>query len=178
MHDHHHTHEHGPDCGCGSGAHEHGPDCGIHAHAHEHGPDCGCGEHAHEHGPDCDCGCHGHGNSVIDDALILSRSGTVRFEKPLRADSALDALVRKIQEICEAVAVDRVILGHVKALIQCEAGQAALSITRVDAPDVTVVGAWRDDAAVSECRLSLNILSVANTGARESVEALVAGLFE
>ena len=166
MHDHHHTHEHGPDCGCGSGA-------------HEHGPDCGCGEHAHEHGPDCDCGCHeSHGNSVVDGALILSRSGVVRFKEPLRADSALDALVRKIQEICEAVAVDRVILGHVKALIQCEAGQAALSITRVDAPDVTVVGAWRDDAAVSECRLSLNILSVANTGARESVEALVAGLFE
>jgi hypothetical protein len=159
---HHHHHEHGPDCSCGG---------------HEHGPDCGCG--GHEHGPDCGCGGHEHeAAGVIEGALILSRRGVRAFDPPIQAESALEWIIQRIKEISETIAVERVILGHVKALIECEAGRIALSITRVDSPDATVIDSWQGDMEVARCNLSLNVLSVAQTQARGDVEALMSRLFE
>lgn len=151
-----------------------------HHHDHEHGPDCGCGHHHHhdhECGPDCDCGHHhSEAAGVVEKALVFSREGPVIFSAPRAAEAVLSELAAKIRDIAALVAIDGFVVGHVKALLRSEVGQAGISITRLDSPDLTRLSGWEGQREISRCDLSLAVLSLANTDA--DVEAACQKLYE
>ncbi len=155
-----------------------------HDHSHDHGPDCACGcnnphhNHHHHHGPDCDCGCNHHdegAEAIIENALIISQKAMLSLGPPVAARQILAELIEAMSEIARLVAVEEVVLGHIKALLDCEAGKAAVSITRLDAPDISFTGQWQEEMPLECYSLTLNVLSLANTDA--DIKPIILRLF-
>lgn len=120
----------------------------------------------HHHGPGCKCGCNEPGaEDIIQDALIVSERIEVPVNPAQPADRLREAAFGKIAAIAEAIAVEGAVLGHVKALIQCPAGKASISITRVDSPDITLQEGWEGERAIEAYTLSVSLLSLANVEA-------------
>ncbi len=148
----------------------------VHEHAYAHSCECE-GEHHHSH--DCNCDCHHtDAENIIESALIVSRKGMLRLDNSATtAEAALSFAVQEMTRIASTLAIDNDVLGHIKALLECTAGNTSISITRVDKPDVNRYDGWDGDLEITEAMLSINILSLANTGvpAAEMLEQLVTG---
>ena len=144
-----------------------------HDHEYEHGGSYHCDHscdsdhpHDHSHGIDCDCECNQEdieAEDIVNNALIVSRKGTVSFNTPVKAEKALASISANITSIAEQLAVDGFIAGHIKALVECSAGKATVSITRLDTIDVVEHNGWHPEEIVTSCILSTNFLSIENT---------------
>ena len=127
----------------------------------------------HTHNENCSCGCHGHGHDhkhhhhssgeeIVDNALIISKKGSVTFaDQP--ADEALASVAARIISIATALAVGDAVLGHVKALFTCNSGKATISITNIPSPTITKHEGWDGGKIISSGTVLANILSLANT---------------
>lgn len=131
------------------------PHCSCHDH---HGQE----EHHHHH--------HHHGEEVVDSALILSRSGRMAGGEMSR-EEAVQRGSRALLALAEAVAVEGVVLGHIKALLSCGGVDCTLSVTRTGTCDVLlseereVRGLWT---------ATVNLISM--VPAREDLEPLLRNL--
>lgn len=138
--------------------HDENCSCGCHDHNHTH-------EHPHTHDENCSCGCqhhHSSGEEIVDNALIISKKGSVSFdEQP--ADEALSTIAGKIIAIAKELAVGDAVLGHVKTLFASDAGKATISITNIPSPTITKHEGWDGSKFISSGTVSANILSLANT---------------
>jgi hypothetical protein len=148
----HHEHDHTHDHNC---THEHD-------YSHDHG-------HIHDHCPDAECGLeccdHHHSRAValINDALVVSKRGTVQFESLLSAEDALSDVTKRMLSIAQLMEVDGFIAGHIKALFDCSAGRATISITRLDTVDIERHKNWKESQQIASCELSSNFLTVKHT---------------
>lgn len=135
--------------------------CGDpHCHCHDHH---GQETHHHHH--------HHHGEKVVDSALILSRSGPVAGGEMSRAE-AVERGSRALLALAEAVAVEGVVLGHVKALLSCGGVDCTLSVTRAGTCDVLL----SEEREVRGCwTATVNLISM--VPAREDLEPLLHVLF-
>lgn len=124
-------------------------------------------EHHHDHGPDCACGCHGgrDAHALIDGALVLSRTWSREGCAPVSGAALEGRVTVSLRQIAALLAEDGVIFGHIKALLRCGEDSVALSITRLDEVDRIAVGAWPPPAPVTGWTLTVNVLSLAHTGA-------------
>lgn len=133
------------------------------SHTHEH-------EHDHMHGPFCTCGCHEHGGAdaahqVMDSALVLSQSWSRTCRPPIPAGELADRVAGGLRHIAALLAEDGVVFGHIKALLRCGGDSVTFSITRLDDVDRITVGCWPPPHPVEAWDLTVNVLSLVNTGA-------------
>ncbi len=102
-----------------------------HDHEHDH--------HHHHH--------HHHGEEVVDSALVLSRTGDMAGGEMDR-EEALARGRAVLLDLAAAVAVEGMVLGHVKALLSCGETRCTLSVTRAGVCDAAALegpevrGAW------------------------------------
>ena len=133
--------------------------------------------HIHEenHGPGCTCGCHDHhhhhdhagdpAHSLVDNALVLSGRWTVHLPEPATAGEVAQSVAVKLTALAKPLAVDGAVPGHVKALIKCGSGSAALSVTRLGKVDGARGTGWKLDDLVRRYEVTVNVLSLLNTDA-------------
>ncbi len=134
-------------------------------HSHD-GTPCGCQDHSgHEHHH------HHHGEEVVDSALILSRSGSMAGGE-MALEEALERGKAALLELAGAVAVEGVVLGHIKALLSCGGVDCTLSVTRAGTCDVL---APKGAAARGCWTVTLNLISMVRP--KEDLEPLLARLF-
>lgn len=130
-----------------------------HCHSHEHGH-----EHDHEHD-------HGHGHAgdevhaLLDGALALSQSWEHTCRVPVPAADLEARVTDGLCQVASLLAEDGTVLGHIKAFLQSGEDGVALSITRADTVDRTVVGTWPPQCPVGGWTLTVNVLSLVHTGA-------------
>lgn len=136
-------------------------------HSHGETP-CSCQDHSgHEHHHHH----HHHGEEVVDSALILSRSGPMAGGE-MALEEALERGRAALLELAGAVAVEGVVLGHIKALLSCGGVDCTLSVTRVGICDVLVP----EGAAVrGSWTATLNLISMVRP--KEDLEALLKRFF-
>ena len=168
--DHNCSHSHGCDDhhGCAHGNHH----ASGHDHPHDHHDhDCACGhDHArtnargdhncsHSHGCDDDHPrdhARRHGEEAVDNALVLSRSGRLAAPGPLTAGQAVERTKEVLLAVADAVAIEGIVPGHVKALLSHGDVRCTLSVTRNGVCDV-LLPACRDAA---DWDVTVNIISV------------------
>ena len=148
-------HSHDKDCGCG---HDHELD---HEHDHDHGGI------PHEHDPEAE--------ALIEGSLIVAKTGAMRFDTPVSADDAVARLADGLDRIAQALAVDGLVAGHIKALLTCDAGSTTVSVTRVGTADIVNHENWVGTTQIDQAQLALNMLSVVN--ADVDAEAMAEELF-
>ncbi len=141
-HHHDHEHEHHHD-------HEH-----EHHHHHHDGeecsdPNCGCHDHHHHH----------HGEEVIENALIYSRAGRFSSENPLTLGEAADKVRGVLLAIADVLAVEGMVLGHVKALLHADNASCTLSSTHVGECTLTYTAEGSPESRASEWELTVNVIS-------------------
>lgn len=146
----------------------------IHEAHHSHGPGCTCGCHDHHH--------HGHvhndpAHGMVDNALVLSGRWTIHLPQPRTAGEVADSVAGRLTALARPLAVDGMVPGHVKALIECGGISAALSVTRLGTVDSAWGAGWKADALVRGYDVTVNVLSLLNTRAvtREELDRLFGG---
>lgn len=146
---------------------------------HRHSADCGCGcndhEHSHHnhHEPDCDCPeC---GESVVDSALKLSRSGELTANGKITAEQLTGRISELLMSVALRLGEDGFVLGHIKAVIKLANSAVSISVTRVGTADTTLLGEYSPSELVGKYSLTVNILSLVNTGV--SLDDIIAELF-
>ena len=90
-------------------------------HHHDH-------DHDHHHH-------HHHGEEVVDSALVLSRAGVMAGGEMDREEAVARGRT-VLLDLAAAVAVEGMVLGHVKALLSCGETRCTLSVTRAGTCDV------------------------------------------
>lgn len=125
----------------------------VHEHKHRH-------EHDHEYGHDH---AEHEAHALLDNALTLSGSWRRTCDPPIPAEEMQAWVEDGLRQIASLLAEDKVILGHIKALLSCGesgTGGIAFSITRLDTVDRTAVGTWPPVGSVLEWTLTVNVLSL------------------
>lgn len=139
---------------------------------HVHSEHCDCGDancsHHHHHSPE------DAARATVENALKYSAKKDIALESSA-ALSEIEATVRSILlVVAEKVAVDGIVLGHIKAVIKTEYGSCAISITKANCADAQYIGAWEEHKVVNQYSLTVNVLSMANT--QLDVEAVLSAL--
>lgn len=147
----------------------HRQDCSHEAsNNHSHSEECSCGcnqthhhnNHGHTHTHDHSC--TSEAEHIIENALVYSKKGSFKHDYPCTADEALKSVVSTVSHIASLVAQDNVVLGHVKALLECEGGKATISLTAVDEPSITHHKDWQGSQKITMSQLTLNVHSLVN----------------
>jgi len=128
---------------------------------HEHSDHCDCSDSncAHEHHDECT----DKARAVVENSLRYSDKKWVALDAPA-ALGEIEASVRiKLLRIAENLAVDGVVLGHIKAIITAGTNSCVLSVTKVNKADVKYIGGWDGEVVVREYSLTVNVLSIVNT---------------
>lgn len=95
---------------------------------------------------------------IIDDAGLVVRKGELATRYPCTADEALYFALSGLIEIAGFITLDRAALGHIKALLECDAGRATISIARLNKIDIARHMGWEPDKIINSCTISFNIL--------------------
>ena len=132
--------------------------------AHEHG------DHHHDH-------VHDAASAMVEGALVIAKTGARKYDPPVTGEVLLARVGEGLVEIARLVAVDGRVAGQIKGMLDCAAGKATVSITRLDAIDVVPHKGWNGACAVGACKLTVNILSVVNVDAsiEDAVDRLLLG---
>ena len=119
--------------------HQHSQQQPCHCHDHTYSEDCSCHSQSDHH--------HHHGEDVVDNALVLSRTGLMAG-----GEMGLEEALRRGREallaLADAVEVEGIVPGHVKALLSCGNVSCTLSVTRAGVCDIllpqekTARGLW------------------------------------
>jgi len=117
--------------------------------------DCG-----HEHLGNAQGQGHDQAEKLVESALRISLKRDIRLDAPVAVELIEARLAMRLEGLAASVAVDGVVLGHIKALVQAEGGALALSVTRIGSIEPRYRGNWEGQAPICAFEVSLNVLSL------------------
>lgn len=148
-------HSHGHDHHDHTPQSEHTHECN-HDHSHDHAH-----SHNHTHHDNCDCpDCASDAaTAVVEQALRFGKAAPLTLERTQRVAVLEQRITQALNHIAELIAVEGVIPGHLKALLQYGSNSIAFSSTI--AGEVSVLrsaGVTKQDVT-DTCTFTLNVIS-------------------